>query len=193
MVLVAERTAQQPQGSQQVPSREGGGLTTTMLTEGQEFEDSGPTTGFRTIQKPVYYDSEVLHEAKARYLKTHKLIYVVLVASRKLCHYFQEHRVVVMTSYQLRAILHNSNATGNIAKWATELAEFLLEFQPCHAVKIRSWLTSSWSGPHPRALLGVWIPIWIPHLRSPGLWSSPSPTGRSYLTDPPASRVAAME
>jgi hypothetical protein len=41
----------------------------------------------------------------------------------------------VVTSFPLRAILHNSNATGNIAKWAAELAEFLLDFQPRHAVK----------------------------------------------------------
>jgi hypothetical protein len=128
MVLVVERAAQQPQGSQQVPPGEGGGPTTTMLTEGQEVEDPGPTTGVQTIQKPVYYVCEVLHEAKARYLETHKLIDVVLVASRKLRHYFQVHRVVVVTSYPLKAILHNSNATHNIAKWAAELAEFQLEF-----------------------------------------------------------------
>jgi hypothetical protein len=42
---------------------------------------------------------------------------------------------VVVTSYPLRAILHNSNATGNIAKWAAELAGFQLDFQPCHAIK----------------------------------------------------------
>jgi hypothetical protein len=135
MVLVAERTAQQTQGSQQVLPGEGGGPTTTMLTEGQEFEDSGPTAGVRTIQKPVYYVSEVLHEAKAKYLETHKLIYAILVASKKLRHYFQAHRVVVVTSYPLKAILHNSNSIGNIAKWAAELAEFQLEFQPCHAIK----------------------------------------------------------
>ena len=75
-----------------------------------------PVARVRTIQKPVYYVSEVLHEAKARYLETHKLIYVILIASRKLRHYFQAHRVVVVTSYPLRAILHNSNATDNIAK-----------------------------------------------------------------------------
>jgi hypothetical protein len=99
-----------------------------MLTEGQEDEDSGPIIGVRTIQKPVYYISEVLHEAKARYLEMHKLLYDVLVASRKLCHYFQAHRVVVVTSYPLKAILHNSNTTGNIDKWVAELAEFQLEF-----------------------------------------------------------------
>ena len=76
-----------------------------------------PATRVRTTQKPVYYISEVLHEAKARYLEMHKLIYTILIASRKLCHYFQAHRIIVLTSYPLRAILHNSNATGNITKW----------------------------------------------------------------------------
>jgi ribonuclease HI len=42
---------------------------------------------------------------------------------------------VVVTSFLLRAILHNSNATGNIVKWAVELAEFQLDFQPRHAIK----------------------------------------------------------
>ena len=103
--------------------------------ESQEPEDSGPAAGVRTIQRPVYYVSEVLHEAKTRYLETHKLLYVVLVASRKLRHYFQAHRIVVVTSFPLRTILHNSNATGNIAKWDVELVEFQLDFRPCHAIK----------------------------------------------------------
>jgi hypothetical protein len=56
--------------------------------EGQEREDSGPAIGVRTVQRSVYYVSEVLHEAKTRYLETHKLLYAMLIASRKLRHYF---------------------------------------------------------------------------------------------------------
>jgi hypothetical protein len=103
--------------------------------EGQRPENLGPATEARTVQKSVYYVSEVLHEAKTRYLETHKLLYAVLVASRKLHHYFQAHRVVMVTSFPLRAILHNPNATSNIAKWTVELAEFQLDFQPCHTIK----------------------------------------------------------
>ena len=51
--------------------------------------EPNPVARFRTIQKPVYYVSEVLNEAKTRYLETHKLIYAILIASRKLRHYFQ--------------------------------------------------------------------------------------------------------
>jgi ribonuclease HI len=32
-------------------------------------------------------------------------------------------------------VLHNPNATANIAKWTAELAEFELDILPCHAVK----------------------------------------------------------
>jgi hypothetical protein len=89
----------------------------------------------RTIQRLVYCISEVLHKAKTRYLEVHKLPYVVLIASRKLRHYFQAHRISVVTSYPLRAILRNPNVTGNIANWAVELAEFELDFVQRHAVK----------------------------------------------------------
>jgi hypothetical protein len=65
----------------------------------------------------------------------HKLLYIVLIASRKLHHYFQAHKMSVVTSYPLKAMLHNPIATGNIAKWVAELAEFELDFLPRHAVK----------------------------------------------------------
>jgi hypothetical protein len=65
----------------------------------------------------------------------HKLLYAVLIAYRKLCHYFQAHKISVVSSYPLRVVLHNPNVIDNIAKWAAELAEFELDFLPCHAVK----------------------------------------------------------
>jgi hypothetical protein len=159
MVLVVERSEQLIQGPPEVPPVESGGLTFTDATTdptlggpvgsrpGKEPEDLGsgespaqaeelsPATKVKTIQKLVYYVSEILHEAKARYSEMHKLLYAILIASRKLCHYFQAHKIVVVTSYPLRAILHNSNTTGNIAKRAAELAGFQLDFQPCHAIK----------------------------------------------------------
>jgi hypothetical protein len=87
------------------------------------------------VQRPVYYISEVLHDAKTTYLEVHKLLYADLIAFRKLRRYFQAHKILVVTSYPLRPMLHNSNATGNITKWATEFAKFELDFITCHAIK----------------------------------------------------------
>jgi hypothetical protein len=115
----------------------------------------------------MYYINEVLHEAKTRYLEVHKLLYAVLITSRKLRHYFQAHRISVVSSYPLRAVLHNPNATHNIAKWAAELAEFELDFASCHACKsqvladfIVNWMPPAshlggldLSEPGPRALV----------------------------------------
>ena len=92
-----------------------------------------------------------------------------------------------MTFYLLRAILHNSNAMGNIAKWAAELAEFQLDFQPRHAVKsqilvdfIAEWTLSPSNSGGPDLNAGP------PELKS-GHQSSPSPTGHSSSTGPSAS------
>jgi ribonuclease HI len=71
---------------------------------------------------------------------------------------------VVVTSFLLRAILHNSNATGNIAKWAAELAEFQLDFQSRHAIKSQ--------------VLADFIVEWTPPPSAPGgpdLDSDPTP------------------
>jgi ribonuclease HI len=105
------------------------------------------------VQRLVYYISEVLHDSKIRYLKVHKLLYAVLIASRKLRHYFQAHKISVVTLYPLKAVLHNPNATGNIAKWAVKLAKFELDFLPRHAVKsqVLADFVADWTPPscHP--------------------------------------------
>jgi hypothetical protein len=106
------------------------------------------------VQRSVYYISEVLHKAKTRYMEVHKLLYVVLIASKKLHHYFQAHRISVVSSYPLRAVLHDTNATGNITKWAAELAEFELDFVSHHAIK--------------KQVLADFIVDWTPLASHPG-------------------------
>jgi hypothetical protein len=58
-------------------------VSTTIVVERQEDGHAYP------VQRPVYFISEVLSESKARYQPVQKLLYAVLITSRKLRHYFQ--------------------------------------------------------------------------------------------------------
>jgi hypothetical protein len=64
-----------------------------------------------------------------------KLLYAVLITSRKLRHYFQEYSVSVITDYPLGDILRNQDATGRISKWAVELSALNIDFKPRTAIK----------------------------------------------------------
>jgi hypothetical protein len=57
-----------------------------------------------------------------------KLLYAVLMASRKLRHYFQAYHIIVPSSHPLKDIMRNREATGRVGKWAAELNEFTIDY-----------------------------------------------------------------
>jgi hypothetical protein len=104
-------------------------VSTAIIVERQE---DGHTY---LVQRPVYFVSKVLSESKARYQPVQKLLYVVLITSRKLRHYFQEYSISVVMDYPLGDILRNEDATGRISKWAVELSALNIDFKPRTAIK----------------------------------------------------------
>jgi hypothetical protein len=70
-------------------------VSTAIIVERQEDGHAYPN------QRPVYFVSEVLSESKARYQPVQKLLYALLITSRKLRHYFQEYSISVVTDYPL--------------------------------------------------------------------------------------------
>jgi hypothetical protein len=99
-------------------------VSTAIVIERKEDGQTYP------VQQPVYFVSEVLSESKARYQPVQKLLYAVLLTSRKLQHYFQEYSIFVVTDYPLSDILRNQDATGRISKWVVELDALNIDFKP---------------------------------------------------------------
>jgi hypothetical protein len=58
-------------------------------------------------QAPIYFISEVLSLSKKNYTELKKVLYAVLMASRKLQHYFQAYNIIVPSSQPLKDIMRN--------------------------------------------------------------------------------------
>jgi hypothetical protein len=99
------------------------------------------------VQHPVYFISEVLGPSRKKYPQVQKLLYVVLLTARKLRHYFDDHKVIVVTVFPIGDILHNKEAIGRIAKWACELGAHDIEFRPRTAIKTQALVdfVSEWT------------------------------------------------
>jgi ribonuclease HI len=104
-------------------------VSSAIVVERQEYGHAYP------VQRPVYFDSEVLSESKARYQLVQKLLYVVLITLWKLRHYFQEYSASVITDYPLGNILRNQDATRRISKWAVELGTLNIDLKPRTTIK----------------------------------------------------------
>jgi ribonuclease HI len=79
-------------------------------------------------QAPVYFVFEVLSLSKKNYTELEEVLYAVLMASKKLRHYFQAYHIIVPSSQPLKDIMKNREATRRIGKWAIELNEFTIDY-----------------------------------------------------------------
>jgi hypothetical protein len=64
-----------------------------------------------------------------------KIGYVVVMAARKLRHYFEGHRIRVITNQPLNDLFVNKEASTQIIKWGAELSEYTVDFERRSAIK----------------------------------------------------------
>jgi hypothetical protein len=107
-------------------------VSTTIIVEQGESDSN------LQIQYPVYFLNEVLSNSKTRYFHIMKLVYALLITSRKLSHYFQVHQIEVHTSSTLGEILNNREATRKIAKWAIELSMYNIIYKMRTIIKAQA-------------------------------------------------------
>ena len=104
-------------------------VSAAVVVERQEEGDA------LTVQRPVYFISEVLSETKVRYPQIQKLIYTLILARRKLQHYFVGHPITVVSCFPLGEIIQSRESIGRIAKWSVELLSETLTYAPRKAIK----------------------------------------------------------
>jgi hypothetical protein len=89
----------------------------------QENEEEG-----KLKQILVYFASEALSGSKIFYSELEKIAYAVIMAARKLRHYFEGHRIRVITNQPLSDLFANREASTRIIKWGAELSEYIVGF-----------------------------------------------------------------
>ncbi|XP_073355361.1 uncharacterized protein [Aegilops tauschii subsp. strangulata] len=87
------------------------------------------------VKRPVYYLSEVLSALKKNYLHYQKMCYGVYFTAKKLKQYFQEHVVTVVSTAPIGEIIGCQDASGQVTKWAIELASRTILYEPRTTIK----------------------------------------------------------
>jgi hypothetical protein len=139
-------------------------------SDAPELHEEKTTEDTTKVKKPVYFISTVLRDARERYTMQQKLLYTLLIASRKLRHYFQGHPIKVVTDRPLETILRNPNISERVVEWAMELQPVEISFETTKVIKSKALaeFTTEWTDPFTDKPLEV--ESTLPGEEAPGLW-----------------------
>ena len=86
-------------------------------------------------QLSVYYVSQAFQGAEAKYPRIEKIVFTLIVASRKLRQYFQANPILVMMDQPIKRSMNKPEAVRRMVQWAIELSQFDIEYHPKTAIK----------------------------------------------------------
>ena len=69
-----------------------------------------------TKQLTVYYVSQAFQGAESRYPRIEKIVFALIVTSRKLRQYFQANPILVMTDQPIKKLMNRAKAAGRMVQ-----------------------------------------------------------------------------
>jgi ribonuclease HI len=112
-----------------------------------------------------------------------KIAYAVVMASRKLRHYFEAFKVQVTSDRGLGELFRNPEASVRITKWAAELSGYHITFEPRIAIKsqVLADFIVDWTGPITQTATSV-EKVWTIHCD--GAWCHAGAVTAAVITSP---------
>jgi hypothetical protein len=107
-------------------------VSTALVVERTEEVHAHP------VQHPMYFINKVIGPSKIKYPQVQKLLYAVLLTTRKLRHYLDDHKIVVVTNFPIGDILYNKEVVGKTTNRACKLGAYDIEFWPRTTIKTQA-------------------------------------------------------
>jgi hypothetical protein len=134
-------------------------------------------------QIPMYLASEALSGSKIIYSELEKIAYAVIMVARKLRHYFEVHRIRVITNQPLNELFANREASTRIIKWGAKLSEYIVDFERRSVIKaqVLANFVMDWTSPTPNIDEEIPTP-WI--VQCDGAWCHKGVRISAVITSP---------
>ena len=82
--------------------------------------------------------SQAFQGAEARYPRTEKIVFALIVASQNFCPYFQANPILVITDQPIKKAMNKLEAAGRLIQWTIELSQFDVVYSPRIAIKAQA-------------------------------------------------------
>jgi hypothetical protein len=117
------------------------------------------------------------------YSELEKIAYAVVIAAKKLRHYFEGHRIRVITNQPLKDLFTNKEASTRIVKWAAELSEYIVDFERRNVIKSQVLVdfVVDWTSPSQDSTENITTP-WVVHCD--GAWCDRGVGMAAIVTSP---------
>lgn len=86
----------------------------------------------------IYFVNETLNDAELRYLTLEKLAYTLVMSVRKLCSYFFDHHIEILTLLPLWRNLHRPDTADWCLKCTVKISQFGVTFALHKAIKAQT-------------------------------------------------------